>query len=136
MSKRRGFGKFFTGALFGAGLGLLLTKKNGEENRKELKARLDDLASKVSEIDAADVKKAFDKKIKEISKELENLDKEKAYDIAEKQAKVIKVKLDDLAKLAKEKGTPVLKDASKTLKEQAIEFTKEILLKLESEDKK
>ena len=136
MSKRGGFGKFFTGALFGAGLGLLLTKKSGEENRKDLKAKLDELSNKVSEIDAADVKKAFDKKVKEISKELENLDKEKAYDIAEKQAKVIKGKLDDLAVLAKEKGTPVLKDASKALKEQAILFTKDVLKKLETEDKK
>ena len=131
-----GFGKFLTGALLGAGIGFLASKKTGEENRADLKVKLEELKNKVSEVDAADVKKTFDKKIKEISKELENLDKEKAYDIAEKQAKVIKAKLEDLAALAKEKGTPVLKDASKAVKEQAILFTKDVLKKLETEDKK
>lgn len=136
MSKKGGFGKFLTGALLGAGIGFLASKKTGEENRADLKVKLEELKNKVSEVDAADVKKTFDKKIKEISKELENLDKEKAYDIAEKQAKVIKAKLEDLAALAKEKGTPVLKDASKAVKEQAILFTKDVLKKLETEDKK
>lgn len=134
MSRKGGLGKFLTGALFGAGIGLLVSKKTGEENRADLKVKLDELKNKVSEIDAADVKKAFDKKVKEVSKELESLDREKAYDIAEKQAKVVKTKLEELAALAKEKGTPVLKDASKAVREQAILFTKDILTKLE--DKK
>ena len=134
MSRKGGLGKFLTGALFGAGIGLLVSKKTGEENRADLKVKLDELKNKVSEIDAADVKKAFDKKVKEVSKELESLDKEKAYDIAEKQAKVVKTKLEELAALAKEKGTPVLKDASKAVREQAILFTKDILTKVE--DKK
>ena len=134
MSKKGGFGKFLTGALLGAGIGFLASKKTGEENRADLKVKLEELKNKVSEIDAADVKKAFDKKVKEVSKELESLDKEKAYDIAEKQAKVVKTKLEELAALAKEKGTPVLKDASKAVREQAILFTKDILTKLE--DKK
>ena len=134
MSRKGGLGKFLTGALFGAGIGLLVSKKTGEENRADLKVKLDELKNKVSEIDTADVKKAFDKKVKEVSKELESLDKEKAYDIAEKQAKVVKTKLEELAALAKEKGTPVLKDASKAVREQAILFTKDILTKLE--DKK
>ena len=55
MSKK-GFGKLAFGAAIGAGLGLLFAPKKGEETRKELKAKLDELLKQAKEIDADDVK--------------------------------------------------------------------------------
>ena len=81
MSKK-GLGKFAVGAAIGAGLGLLFAPKKGEEIRKELKVKLDDLLKKVDEIDAEDVKNEFDTRLNVIKKELKDLDKEKALDIA------------------------------------------------------
>ena len=47
MSKKRsGAGKFLLGAGVGIGIGMLLSKKSGEENRKELKKKIDDLVEK------------------------------------------------------------------------------------------
>ena len=44
MSKKKsGFGKFLLGAGIGAGLGMLLTKRTGKENREILKKKVDGL---------------------------------------------------------------------------------------------
>ena len=70
-------------------------------------------------------------KIEEIKKELEDLDKEKAYAIAKRKAKEIQLKAEDLVDYAIEKGTPVLEKAATSVKEKAIVVTKEVLKKLE-----
>ncbi|MBR2678851.1 MAG: YtxH domain-containing protein [Bacilli bacterium] len=130
MSKK-GFGKIAFGAAIGAGLGLLFAPKKGEETRKELKVKLDDLLKQVKEIDADDVKKEFDVKVAEIKTELADLDKEKAVAIAKEKGKDLKKQAEDLVKLAKEKGTPVLKESAEDLLQTVIKASKEALKKLE-----
>lgn len=135
MSKR-GLGKFLLGGAIGIGLGALLSPKTGKENREALVKQLNVLKTRVSEIDTKEVKKNFEDKIYEIQDALEDFDKEKALDIAQKQAKNIKKKADELYDLAKEKGTPYVKDASEKVREKATEVTKEVLAKLEKNEKK
>ena len=134
MSKK-GLGKFLLGGAIGIGLGALLSPKTGKENRDALVKQLNVLKDKVGEIDTKEVKKNFEDKIYEIQDALEDLDKEKALDIAQKQAKNIKKKADELYELAKEKGTPYVKDASEKVREKAAEVTKEVLAKLEKKEK-
>ena len=135
MSKK-GLGKFAIGAAIGAGLGLLLAPKKGEETRKELKVKIDDLLNKVNEIDADDVKKEFDAKVELIRDELKDLDKEKALDIAKDKGKELKKQAEELVKLAKEKGTPVLKESAEDVLETVIKASKEALKKLNEAEKK
>ena len=130
MSKK-GLGKFAVGAAIGAGLGLLFAPKKGEEIRKELKVKLDDLLKKVDEIDAEDVKNEFDTRLNVIKKELKDLDKEKALDIAKEKGKELKKQAEELVALAKEKGTPVLKESAEDVLETVIKASKEALKKLE-----
>ncbi|MBQ3297355.1 MAG: YtxH domain-containing protein [Bacilli bacterium] len=130
MSKK-GLGKFAVGAAIGAGLGLLFAPKKGEEIRKELKVKLDDLLKKVDEIDAEDVKNEFDTRLNAIKKELKDLDKEKALDIAKEKGKELKKQAEELVALAKEKGTPVLKESAEDVLETVIKASKEALKKLE-----
>lgn len=87
MSKK-GFGKFLAGASLGAGLALLFAPKKGSETRQELKLKLDELWTKAKNVDADEVKEAFQKKVDEIKKELSDLDKEKAIDLAKKKVKI------------------------------------------------
>ena len=134
MSKR-GLGKFAVGAAIGAGLGLLFAPKKGEEIRKELKVKMDDLLKKVNEIDADDVKNEFDARLNEIKKELKDLDKEKALDIAKTKGKELKKQAEDLVALDKEKGTPVLKESAEDVLETVIKASKEALKKLEKTEK-
>ena len=131
MSKK-GAGKFVLGAALGAGLGLLFAPKKGKDLRKDLKVKMDELLNKVKEIDPEELKEDFDKKLEEIKKELEDLDKEKVLKIAKKKGNEIKKKADELVNMAIEKGEPVLKDAAESVRDKAVEVTKDVLTKLEN----
>ena len=131
MSKKKKFGGFLAGALLGAGAGLLFAPKSGEETRKELKAKLDEMVNQAKKIDIDDVKKEFDAKVKEIKEGLEDLDKEKVMDFAKNKGAELKVKAEDLVDLAKEKGTPALKRTAEDVLNNVIKVSKEALKKLE-----
>lgn len=135
MSKK-GYGKLFTGVLVGAGLGVLFAPKKGEETRRDLKKKIEELLDKVKGMDSEEVKKTIEDKIVEIKNELEDLDKEKVLKIAKEKAKLIQEKAEDLVDYAVEKGTPVLEKAASNVRTKAIEVTKEVLNKLEEKDKK
>lgn len=137
MSKEnKGIGKFVAGAVVGAGLGVLFAPKKGSETRKELKIRIDDLICQIKKIDVEEVKEEFDKKVEEIRKELNDLDREKVLEIAKDKAKQVKEKAQELVDLAIDKGTPILRDAAEEVRKKSIEVTKEVLKKLEKAEEK
>jgi gas vesicle protein len=127
----RGFGKFIAGAAIGVGLGVLFAPKSGEETRKELKAKFDELVQKVKELDMNEVRDSFLKKIDNIKAELADLDKEKVLEIAKEKAEAIKMKLDELVTEAKEKATPVIQKSVSGLRDKTIEVLKNTTKKLE-----
>ena len=49
MSKKCGFGKFLGGLALGAGLGILFAPDSGENTRKVLKKKIEDLIRKCDE---------------------------------------------------------------------------------------
>lgn len=133
--KSSGFGKFALGALVGAGLGILFAPDKGEVTRKKLQNKLNELMNKVREIDIDDVRIQLEEKVDEIKYELEDLDKEKVLKIAKKKAKALQDKCEELVNYAIEKGTPVLEEAAEEVRVQTVKVVKEILAKLEKEDK-
>ena len=137
MSKN-GVGKFVAGAAIGVGLGVLLAPKPGEETRKELKIKFEELLEKVKGLKVDDVKEYFEVKIEEIKKDLSELDKEKALEIAKEKGELIKDKIDELATQAKEKATPAIEKAIGEVRNKVIDFLKDTAKKLEKEkrDKK
>ncbi len=137
MSKRKGgLLKFVAGVGLGVGLGMLFAPKKGEELRKDLKVKLDELLNKAKELDVKEVAEDFMDRVDELKKELEDLDKEKVLALAQKKGEQLKVKASELVELAKEKGTPVLEKAANEVRERAVLVTKEVLKKLEGKETK
>ena len=134
--KKNNLGTLLAGAAIGAGLGLLFAPKKGSETRKLLGQKIDELCKKVKEIDYEDVRIQIEDKITEIKEEIADLDKEKVLEIAKTKSENIKKKIDELAKLAKAKATPVVEQAVEDLRKTAIKATKEITKKLENKDPK
>ena len=125
MSKK-GFGKFLGGVALGAGLGLLFAPDKGENTRKVLAKKIEELLNKVKEIDAEEVKDELLYKAETLQAELASLDKERAKEIALKKATDIKEKAEELYKYAIEKGTPVVENAADEVRKQALKVVKEI----------
>lgn len=130
----RGWGKFIIGAGLGAGLGVLFAPKKGSETRKELLEKADELLAKAKELDIDDVTKTVEEKIQELKKDIKDLDKEKVLKYAQEKSEIIKDKASELVKLAKDKGTPVLRDAALEVKEKALNVAKEVIEKLEKKE--
>ena len=132
---RRGLGKFVVGAGIGAALGFLFAPKKGSDLRADLKKKMDELIEKAKNMEAEEVKETIEAKIVEIKDELADLDKEKVLKIAKKKAKQIQDAAEELVEYAVEKGTPVLESTADSVRQKAIEVTKQVLTKLEKEEK-
>lgn len=136
MSKNgKGIGKFVIGAALGAGLGILFAPKKGSETRELLKKKMTELTNHIRNIDVEEVKEEFEKKVNEIRMELVDLDKEKVLEIAKEKCNDLKVKTQELVELAKDKGTPVLRETAKDLLETVVKVSKETIKKLDNADK-
>ncbi|HIU21998.1 MAG TPA: YtxH domain-containing protein [Candidatus Fimihabitans intestinipullorum] len=133
--KKSGVGKFLAGAAVGAGLGILFAPKKGSETREDIKMLIDDMIAKVKSIDIDEVKEEFEVKLYNIKDELEDLDKEKVLKIAKKKAKQIQDATEELVNYAVEKGTPMLEKTANSIREAAIKTTKDVLARLEGEEK-
>lgn len=131
MGKKKGFAKFLAGIGLGAAVGVLFAPKTGSETRKELKKYLDQLVNKAKDVDIDEVKEMIQAKVNEIEEAIADLDKEKVLKIAKKKANEVKDMASELVNYAVEKGTPVLEETAITLREKAIDVTKEVLEKLE-----
>lgn len=132
MSKKGGLGKFALGAGIGAALGMLFAPKKGEEMRKELKIRLDDLVEKVRSMDMDDVRDYVEQRIDELKDDLENLNKEQVLEEAQKKAEQLRVKAEELVEYAIENGTPVIEKSANAVKEKIIETSECVIKKLKN----
>ena len=133
MKKKKGLGKLLAGVALGTGLGVLFAPKKGSETRAQLKEKLDEMIARLKDVDAEDVKETIETTNKS---EIKTLDKEKVLKVAKKKAKQIQDMAEELVDYAIDKGTPVLEKTANSIREKAIDVTKEVLDKLEKKDSK
>ena len=136
MSRKGGLGKFIGGLALGAGLGLLFAPDTGENTRKVLQKKLDEIVKKVKSLDAEEVKDEILYRVEELQAELAALDKEKVKEAAAKKAQELKAKAEELYKYAIEKGTPVVEKAADDVRRQALKVVKDVEGKLDTPKKK
>lgn len=134
-NKKGGFGKFLGGIALGAGLGILFAPDKGENTRKVLSKKIDELLKKVNDIDLDEVKDELLFRAESLQAELATLDTDKAKELVLEQAESIKEKAEELYKYAIEKGTPIVEKAADDVRKQALKIVREAEKKL-SENKK
>ena len=134
--RRSGLGKFIGGLALGAGIGLLFAPDKGENTRKLLQKKLEEVIKKVKDLDVEEVKDEILYKVEKLQAELASLDKEKVKSAAVKKANEIKAKAEDLYKYAIEKGTPVVEKAADDVRRQALKVVKDVESRLEEKPKK
>ena len=135
MSKKSGFGKLVAGIGIGVGLGMLFAPQSGEQTRKDLKKKMNELIEQLKEIDYNEVKDNIIDKIKDLQAELADLDKEKVLAIAEVKAEEIKKKAEEIYKAAVKQGKPIIEKTAKEVKIKTVEVLKSIITKLEENEK-
>lgn len=134
--KKKGMGSFLCGAAIGGALAMLFSPNNGEENRRLLKKKFDEFALYVKNFDKDEVVSEINKKIDDIKKDLEALDKETVLKLAKEQGKKIQDKAVELFEYSKEKATPVVQNITEEIKEKTVLVAKDVINKLEKEEKK
>ena len=102
---------FVLGALLGAAAVALLTPKSGKEMQKELLQKVDDVQTKIKDLEVEDVKEAFVTKLDEIKELINNFDWELSKADLEEKVNDVKAKLNEMVQR--------LDEAKETLKDQA-----------------
>ncbi len=133
MSKNSGFSKFLLGAGIGVGLGMLFAPKKGEELRKDLKNKINELIDAAKAVDYDDLRDNIVKKAEEIKEELKELDSEKVLKIAKEKGRQLEIKAKELVDMAKETAKPALEKMAEDVKDKTVKSLKTITKKLEAE---
>ena len=102
---------FVLAALLGAAAVALLTPKSGKEMQNELLQKVDDIQTKIKDLEVEDVKEAFVTKLDEIKELVNNFDWELSKADLEVKVNDVKAKLNEMVQR--------LDEAKETLKDQA-----------------
>lgn len=120
---------FFTGALIGLGVGLLLAPKENSLTKEKLKNSLEELLDRASDIDIEELKNSFLDRLSNLKEDLVDMpDKTKISFIQNKLDK-IKNTCNDIIDIAKEKKVIKIETAAKTVLNKVEEILNEINLK-------
>lgn len=121
------FRSFFTGALVGAGLGILLAPKEGSETRNDLRKSFSLLVDTIKNVDIEETKAILLNKVSEIRDELLDIDSATAQDLAKEKVDIVTTKCDELIETAAENNVPIVEKAALSVKENAVNMLDEFL---------
>ncbi len=108
----KGYGyAFLSGVFVGAAVGMLFAPKKGEELRKDLKIKGDEVYEKVASYDYSAKKEELVGKVNDFKTMVKDLDKEKVKNVSLEKLESIKGKAEDLVSSAKKEAKKFNKSA-------------------------
>lgn len=124
----KGYGyAFLSGLLAGALAGVLLAPKKGEDLRKDIKIRGEEVYEKVASYNYAEGKEKLTNKVADFKQSVAELDKEKVKDISLEKLENLKGKADDLVSSAKKEVKKTKKKFQDTEELDHIEDVNEVI---------
>ncbi len=118
-NKGYGYGfAFLSGILLGVAGGVLFAPKKGEELRKDIKIKSDEVYEKVASYDYSSHKEALVNKVDDFKSMVQDLDKEKVKDISLESLENLKGKAEDLVSSAKREAKKVRKSVDEPVVEE------------------
>ena len=116
----------------GVCIGALLTPRTGEENRKLLKKKTNEVLDKAKNIDYEALKEKLYDEFYEIKDQLKDMDQEKALEIAKVKLVELEAKADKVIAEAIEANKPKVEKALVELKKKTAATLKDLSKKLEA----
>lgn len=103
---------FLSGVLLGVIGGMLIAPKKGEEMRRDLKIKGDEMYEKVVSYDYASTKEALNSKVDDFKVMIQDIDKDKVKDISLESLDNLKGKAEELVTTAKKEVKKTLNKSS------------------------
>lgn len=114
---------FVLGALLGAAAVALLTPKSGKEMQKDLLKTIDDVQTKIKEIEVEEVKQSFIAKLEEVKELVDNFDWEASKADLENKVNDLKEKLNEMLDRVEEVKESAQEEAQHLQNEIEEDFT-------------
>lgn len=130
---KKSYSNFFAGALFGIAIGLLLAPTSNE-NKKQLKNKMEKLNELIQDIDYDDVRELIEQQIISLTNDLEALDKETVLTAAKEKAEMIIEKAEELISLSRSVNVPVVEKAATDVKKGTMALLKDVLEKIDEKE--
>ena len=125
--KRKSLAALGLGALLGGTAGVLLAPKKGSETRAIIKKSIGGIKSKLKNVNNTNIKTHIERKLNEIDLEISKLETEIIFKKAQRRAKKVAKKINNLVKYIKKKGMNDFESLIDDLKDKANTILEEVL---------
>ena len=130
------FTNFLSGALLGAGVGILLAPKEGSKTREDLKKSWNELKDTIKNMDFEEAKETLKEKVESIQQNFSDLTPDQSVESIEEKKEIIAETCDEIIKVSQENEIPMVEKTAKKVKEQTEMLAKDIIEEVKEQPEK
>ena len=128
-------GHFFTGAIIGVGLGLLIAPKEGSETREKLKKSFNNLLDTIDNINIDKTSDSIVNKIVDLKNKITSINYEEAKEIINDKKEILDNECDNLIKEIKKEKAPKVVENVKKIKRKTNNLANDVIEKIDQKEK-